>query len=297
MTSISAFVISFERDEYLLNTIAHIKAQISSSMRILIVDNSYSSRISSLCHSSLSNTVTIYSVGTNLGPAGAAKIGLEKLAAEDYDWIYWGDDDDPPTDPNTFERLLEIASLNPEAGVIGKVGGEFIPSRARTRVFSNEELIPITEADYVTGGKQMIVSSKLIKAGVLPNPDLFFGFEELDFCLRAKDAGFSILIDGEGILKARNRQGNSNPNYRWKGKSYGRVDQLNRQYYSLRNLLFILSSRGEWQGYSFLLFKTFGKMIFAFRHGFDYGIKFCKSQYLAISHERKRQLGQYVVFP
>ncbi|MEB2782431.1 glycosyltransferase [Algoriphagus sp. C2-6-M1] len=291
----SAFLITYERTIYINDTISSILSQSLVPIKILVLDNSFSKGImNALLEPS---KIDYCRIGKNLGPAGAAKIGLEKLTDEGFDWIYWGDDDDPPSDPKTFERLLEIASQNPTAGIIGKVGGRFIPSRARTRVFSNNELKPITEADYVTGGKQMIVSARLVKAGVLPNPELFFGFEELDFCLRAKDAGFSVLIDGAGILQARNQRGNTNPDYRWKGKSYGRTDQLNRQYYSLRNLLFILSSRREWIGYVFLLTKTLLKMLVSFRYGFQYGSKFSKSQFLALSHERSGRMGQYVVFP
>lgn len=294
--SLGAFVISFERNDYIISTLDNINSQTCSPFSIVVIDNSFSQSIYNVIHDSDFSNIEYLKIGLNLGPAGASKIGLEKLTSEGFDWIYWGDDDDPPTDPYTFERLLSIARENPNSGIIGKIGGKFIPNLARTRVCSNKELSSITDVDYITGGKQMIVSSKVIKAGILPNPDLFFGFEELDFCLRAKDAGFSILIDGEGVLKARNQNGNSKPDYRWKGKSYGKIDQLNRQYYSLRNLLFILFSRGEFFGYLFLLIKTIGKMIFSFRYGLDYGLKFCKCQILAISHQWRNKLGQYVVF-
>lgn len=295
--TLAAFVIAYERTEFVLGTIKNIFEQQPKPVKILIVDNSITDQVFSVVKACQDYQVSFFSLKENVGPAGAAKTGLQQLTDEGFDWIYWGDDDDPPTDPKTFERLLEIASENPKAGIVGKVGGKFIPSRARTRVFSNAELNPVTEADYVTGGKQMIVSAKLVKAGVLPNPKLFFGFEELDFCLRAKDAGFSVLIDGQAILEARSRNGNSDPSYRWRGNSYGRKDQLNRQYYSLRNLLYILNSRNEWLGYFFLLAKTIGKMVLSFRYGIGYGSNFCKSQALAVLHERRRRMGQYVVFP
>src|SRR5690606_27404982 len=123
-----------------------------SPSNILIVDNSLTDSVFNFVTLLSIDNLLLNRTGKNLGPAGAAKIGLEILTEEGYDWIYWGDDDDPPTDPKTFERLLDIASENPTAGIIGKVGGRFIPSRARTRVFANSELRPVTEADYVTGG-------------------------------------------------------------------------------------------------------------------------------------------------
>lgn len=292
-SSFACFIITFERTDFIIQTIQYILSQEFIPSKILIVDNSQSNLVSDLVKCTFSDSVEILQTGKNLGPAGAAKIGLEKLTEEGFDWIYWGDDDDPPSDPKIFQLLTDLGSQNSNVGIIGKIGGRFIPNRARTRVVSNNEIKRVTGVDYVTGGKHMLVSADVVKKGILPNPDLFFGFEELDFCLRVKDAGFSILIDGQGILDARLNNGNNESNYRWRGKSFGRHDQLNRQYYSLRNLLVILKSRNEWLGFNFLLVKSFAKMIMAFRYGVHYGVKFGKSQSIAILHAYKGKLGQY----
>lgn len=148
---LNSFVTTYERTEYVMSTVSDILSQSFPPLKIIVIDNSSSDSIRNLFLEADIPNLYLVSTNENLGPAGAAKIGLERLANEDCDWIYWGDDDDPPTDPKTFERLLEIASENPKAGIIGKVGGEFIPNRARTRVFSNRDLSAITEADYVTG--------------------------------------------------------------------------------------------------------------------------------------------------
>jgi GT2 family glycosyltransferase len=140
----------------------------------------------------------------------------------------------------------------------------------------------------------MIVSSAVVKAGILPNPKLFFGFEELEFCLRVKDAGFSILIDGLGILEERRRSGNLEANFRWKGKSMGVGCVVNRQYYSLRNMLFILWSRGEYIGYIFLLSKTFVKILVSPRYGFRYFREFSALQINAVFHHLKGRYGYYL---
>lgn len=287
----AAFLTTFKRIEYLEDWNKYILCQSLLPKKIIIVDNSSSKFIKRFGDK---YGFEYFKNLSNEGPAGAALFGLSKLSNEGFDWIYWGDDDDPPTDPRTFERLLEIASLFPNAGIIGKVGGKFIPNRARTRLFSNSELSPITEADYVTGGKQMIVSAKLVKAGVLPNPNLFFGFEELEFCLRVKDAGFSVLVDGQGIMDARRQSGNSNPDYRWRGKSIGDSSRINRQYYSVRNMLFILWSRGHYLGYLFYLTKSLVKIPFSIRYGFEYSYKFSKLTLTAIYHHWIGRYGQYI---
>ena len=289
--SISAFLISFNDLNNITNAINCIYNQTEKPTQFLIVDNSFSDTISSYCHN---NNINCYKVGFNSGPAGGASIALELLAKSNPNWIYWGDDGDPPVDPDTFKKLLEIAYENPSAGVIGKLGGKFISYRARTRVFGNSELSPIVEADYVTGGKQMIVSADVVKAGILPDPKLFFGFEELEFCLRVKDAGFKILVDGDGISEARHKAGNFDKTYRWKGKSMGDFSRVNRQYYSVRNMLYILWSRGHYFGYGFFLLKNLIKIPVSIRYGTSYFIKFSKLTLIAIYHQWIGRYGQYI---
>lgn len=292
--SFGVFLITYERTEFLRGTIFKILNQNVKISKILIVDNSESGNVKDLIQSLGNSNIFYVNTGSNLGPSGAANIGLKTLLYDGFEWIYWGDDDDPPTDPNTFERLFEIANENPDAGIIGKIGGKFLPNRAQTRVFQNSELIPIVEADYVTGGKQLIISSKVVNAGILPDPKLFFGFEELEFCLRVKDAGFSILVDGQGIMDARTKAGYLNKNYRWKGKSLGDVTRVNRHYYSVRNMLYILWSRKHYLGYLFFLSKSIAKIPFSIRYGRVYSLKFSKLTLTAIAHQWIGRYGQYI---
>lgn len=292
-----SFIITYERTQYLQNTINSILNQSIQPQRIYVIDNSLSSNIVELVKQFQFNfgiDIIFHKIGFNTGPAGASNFALQKMSKEGAEWIYWGDDDDPPTDPKTFERLLEIAMEYPNSGVVGKVGGKFFPNEARTRVFENSELLPIVEADYVTGGKQMIISAQVVKAGILPDSKLFFGFEELEFCLRVKDAGFSILVDGQGMIEGRSSAGNLDENYRWKGKSIGDISRINRQYYSVRNMLFILWSRKHYFGYLFFLSKSLVKIPFSIRYGLDYFLKFSKLTLTAIYHQWIGRYGQFI---
>lgn len=292
--SLACFIVTYERTDFILQTIQAIVNQDLKPSKILIVDNSESDGVQNLVRNCIDSQVEVIKIGNNLGPAGAAKIALEKLTQEGYKWIYWGDDDDPPLDPQIFSLLMEISTQKSNAGIVGKVGGRFIANRARTRVVLNREIKAVTEADYVTGGKHMMVSSEVIKSGILPNPNLFFGFEELEFCLRAKDAGFAILVDGQGILMARKKAGNTSSNYKWRGKSIGDLSRINRQYYSVRNMLYILWSRGEYLGYFYFLIKSLFKIPFSLKYGFYYFRKLSGLYCRAIFHHLIGRYGQYI---
>lgn len=277
---------TYERPREVGHTIEKLLAQTLPPEHILIVDNSFS-HDTELAVKELGNPkVEYYRVGFNSGPAGAAATGLSMLTAQGYEWIFWGDDDDPPPFADSLQHVFKIILIKPDdqIGVIGSLGGKLNRKTGRTLNYSNRELNDIVEADYIPGNKLLIVHSNVIRYGVLPTSKLFFGFEELDFCLKVHDAGFKILFDGRGILAQRISAGNTDPAYRWRGKSIGEQKKLWRQYYSTRNMLYILKSNALWIAVIFNLGRTVAKSIYGFRFGWDYGLKHFRIQWLAMFH-------------
>lgn len=284
----AAFIMTYERPAVLSNTIAKLLNQTYAPCKILIVDNSLTSTTRRLVAKLNNSRIEYINVGYNSGPAGAASIGLQILTEQGYDWIYWGDDDDPPKKDDTFELMFtSIDSLQKKTpdirlGIFGQIGGYFNGYTARMRNLYNKELGGIQEVDQIPGNKTMIINSKVVKAGVLPNAKLFFGFEELDFCLRVKKAGYVIMLDGDAWLKSRIELGKVNANYKWKGSHSGRVDLIWRQYYSGRNMLDILFKNKYYIGLLFFLIKLMAKSVYGFKFGSTYGLKNFKVQWLAI---------------
>jgi GT2 family glycosyltransferase len=197
--------------------------------------------------------------------------------AEGYDWIYWGDDDDPPLFHDTFEKLLNACKVNPEKiGILGAVGHHFLKRSGEIKrmpevelqhaIDSKLEFIPV---DSVAGNQSMIVNAEVVRKGVLPNEALFFGFEELDFCLKVKEAGFEIMVSTE--LFVRSRQAHQRVGYRLPFYIPSELNKLHRQYYSTRNLLLILKRNGLYIPFLYQIVKAIGKLIYGFRFGLVYG--------------------------
>jgi GT2 family glycosyltransferase len=288
---LAAFIMTYERPEILADTIGKILSQTYPPQEILIVDNSSSDKTQKMCESLGDDRVTYHKMGYNAGPAGAAYFGLKTLADKDYDWIFWGDDDDPPSNSNVFRELVVVAESTENAGIVGGLGGKFIKNRARTINFCNKELQGIMDADYVAGGQMMIVNSSIVRKGILPTQKLFFGFEELDFCLKVKEKGFRIVFDAEKIKKARILRGDSHPAYKWKGKSFGKKELVWRQYYSIRNMLYILLSRKLYLAYVGFFIKSLLKIPFSFKYGNDYGKKVFQVYSKAFRHHLNGRYG------
>jgi GT2 family glycosyltransferase len=226
----------------------------------------------------------------NAGPAGAAAKGLELCAAEEADWIYWGDDNDPPFRADCFERLLKISEFNPFCGVLGAVGQFFdnkkgVINRVQTRLLEKKDWI---EVDYIAGGMCMLVNREVAKAGIAPDPNLFFGFEELDFCLKVSQNGYSLVVDSFLFLEAREMWGR----LEFERPAYQQKKNLIREYYSLRNLLYISEVFSLPIMKRNLYFKWFLKAIYGFRYGFRYGWKNMKMISLAFWHYFRRVMGR-----
>lgn len=273
--SFSAFIITYERPEILKKTVQKILEQTFPPEKILIIDNSKTALTQEVVASLNNLPIEYYRMGYNAGPAGAAKIGLSRLAAEGYEWIYWGDDDNPPDFDTAFESLLEIpqSHTNLSIGVLGAVGQFF--NRSTGNIIRVEDSAiktsNIIEVDSIAGGMSMIVNSEVIKRDVLPEASLFFGFEELDFCLKVKKAGFKLVVSSELFLKSRtkyNRITFRPPLYAV--KSY---EGLSRQYYSIRNSLWILKWHNLYSAFFYQLMKAIIKCGIGFRYGFRYGLK------------------------
>ena len=119
----AAFVMTYERPEVLLKTIQSLREQTFPPEKILIIDNSISKTTELLLNKHQLSNLEYFRVGYNSGPAGASKIGLNKLTELGYDWIYWGDDDDPPRNNLVFEHLFngikELQDKGVNLGIFG----------------------------------------------------------------------------------------------------------------------------------------------------------------------------------
>lgn len=288
---------TFERPTEVREMILKLKEQSVSPDKILIVDNSASLDTQLLVEDIGDPAIHYFRVGMNSGPAGAAHFGLKILASEGFDWIYWGDDDDPPRNPNDFKILFEVLrranSSYERIGIVGKAGGKFNKLTGRTSSFRNRELKDgIMEADFVPGNNISIINGSMINEGIQPNQKLFFGFEELDFCLKVKRAGYRIIFDSAAFLERRKSSGRGHPDYKWKGQSIGMHDKLWRQYYSTRNMLNILTVNHLWIALAFNILRNIVKSAYGFRYGLGYGVKNAKIQWLAIIHFAVNRFGK-----
>ncbi|GGZ12826.1 hypothetical protein GCM10007049_00660 [Echinicola pacifica] len=290
-SGVGGFIITFDRADTLIETINSVLKQTICFKVLWIIDNGDSPKVLQLLESVQNKIIKYHQVGYNAGPAGAARIGLELCYKDNLEWIYWGDDDDPPLFKDTIEKLIQTASNYPLPGIIGAVGHFFDPYTGKIIRTNNDQLD--TEGglivDSIAGNMTMIVHSNVIEKGVLPDDDLFFGFEELDFCLRVKKLGFDILVDKK-IFK-RHREFFNRTDVKIKIYKKKPIDKLWREYYSTRNLLYISRKNHFFIMKLSVLLKSVFKIIYGFRYGFKYGFRNSKMISYGILHFFVRKMG------
>ena len=128
---------TFERPEILLKSIRNLQSQTFPPEYILIVDNSASYDTQNALKEFISPSLEYYRVGYNSGPAGGASMGLIKVAEKGYQWIYWGDDDNPPRNPQVFQdlfsRIRKLEEQQVNLGIYGGKGGTINKLTGRIR--------------------------------------------------------------------------------------------------------------------------------------------------------------------
>lgn len=266
----AAFIMTYERPSTLCATVDKLLNQSLPPEKILIVDNSLSNSTEVAIGALDDPRIEYFRVGYNSGPSGAAAIGLTKLTEEGFEWIYWGDDDDPPKFDDSIELVMKSASETEQVGIVGAVGSHFNWSSGILKRLDDEELKGVVPVDVIAGGMVMIVNAAVIANGVLPDERFFFGFEELDFCSRTKSAGFKVVINGE--LAFRYRQSADRLNIRdkkdrYKGWKFNKSkSSLWREYYSIRNFCFMMLYKYKKPRIVFiLLLRVIYKMIMGFQ--------------------------------
>ncbi len=138
----------------------------------------------------------------NLGPAGGFHRGiLEAFADPATRWAYLCEDDITLAGlPNgRLGDLLERIAAYPATAPVGAVcafGRMVVGRSGHTRNVVPRRGLPgeLAPVDLTMWGATLL-SRRVVEAGVLPDPELFFGFEDFDFFSSMRAAGFSLLVD------------------------------------------------------------------------------------------------------
>jgi len=187
-------------------------ATLPSSVEVIVVDNG--SMDGTLDHLRNIDNIKLIENGENLGYGKAVNIGIKN--AQDGADIILLNNDVELIEPDWLNKLFEHASHYPEHGVIGvkivqengllQHCGAYLPLDTwwGQQVAGNEEDIGqysgIFECESVVFACAYIKHQVFQAIGYL-DERFFAYFEDTDFCLRAKQAGYKVALNGDIKIK------------------------------------------------------------------------------------------------
>lgn len=194
--------------------------------------------------------ITVIEIGENLGYAGGNNIGIKHALKQGSDYI-WLLNDDIIVSQHSLSTLIDVAKMWSNVGFLGpKVYIQEKPKHILTAgVLVNKQFYShhrgigeldqgqyneVTEIDSLSGCS-LLVSRKLIEDIGLLDENFFAYHEEIDWCYRARLAGYKTLFVPQAMVW--------HPDTRSRDMTSARV-----MYYMSRNrLLFLRKHHVGWQ--------------------------------------------------
>ncbi len=203
-------MVTFNGGAWLANSLDSLRYQIYPSMDVVVVDNGSETEAAPTVSRHARNAEVVWS-DRNLGFGAAANAGLEsssRTSAADY-FLFMHDD--VVLDPDAVNMLVE-AAISTGAGVVGAKGLDWDRPEVLVEVgmSADQFCIPysgleegeidqgqhenLTETLFVTNACMLVSRQLAERCGLWDGAYFAFG-EDLDLCLRARLAGFKVMVE------------------------------------------------------------------------------------------------------
>jgi GT2 family glycosyltransferase len=160
--------------------------------------------------------IRVFKNGKNLGFTGGNNVGLRDALARGTDYLLLLNNDTIVA-PNFLNELMRVTEREPAAGLanpkilycepadrIWYAGGAYkrgwsFAKHFGVRRIDKGQYDQAREVTFVTGCALLVKAAIAEKIGILDDT-LFLGFEDLDWCVRARDAGFKAYYVPSAVI-------------------------------------------------------------------------------------------------
>lgn len=196
----------------------------------------------------------------NLGFSGGNNLGIRKAIEQGFSHVLLLNND-TEVEPDFLGELIRAANKYPDAGIIQPLilflhnpreiwsaGGKWIPAFSRSLTLGDREpladyRIKSPSLDWATGCAMLVSVPAIEKAGLL-NEQFFVYFEDVEWSLRIRKAGFSIYLEEQS--KIYHEAGASSKKQHAEGTLSPKVF-----YYHVRNQFLLIRTLEKNKGLSF----------------------------------------------
>ncbi|GAB2885214.1 glycosyltransferase family 2 protein [Nocardioides pacificus] len=246
--SIAVVIVTFNRAELLGRMLDGLAAQTRMPDAVHVIDNASSDDTRAVLASRSDLPLVVTHSEGNLGGAGGFHLGVQQAYEAGHDRIWLMDDDVVPA-PDCLEVLLRqdapcLAAVREDLSgrLVEKAAVHFDlrnplavrPKRATVdSAYADRAAMPATLAIENVAFEGFLVHRRVIDAIGLPDPSFFIFYDDVDFAVRARRAGFDVLAVRDAVLVRQLDFDQQHSLDTWKG------------FYMFRNLFVVHFRYGE----------------------------------------------------
>jgi GT2 family glycosyltransferase len=205
---ITAVVVTHNRKALLMRCLSAIAAQNQRPSEILIVDNASTDGTLELLRCEgwlLRKDVEILELHNNTGGAGGFAAGLQHAINRSADWIWMMDDDAEPHPAALEELMLEADNPNHVFGSLATNDKD--TSWLTTLLTPPIGVVELADSIPVRATVQslpflgFLIHRELVRRIGLPDTGFFIAADDIEYCLRAQQAGADIIVAGRSRIE------------------------------------------------------------------------------------------------
>ncbi|WP_278259055.1 glycosyltransferase [Nocardioides convexus] len=212
---VAVVVVTYNRADLLERMLAGLAALDRAPDAVLVVNNASTDHTRDVLEGSTLPGLVAIHASDNLGGAGGFHLGLKTAYEQGYD-VMWLMDDDVVPAPDCLTRLLGaegsclIAVREDLTGaLVEKAALRFdlrnpLAIRPKTAsidsAYSSRAEMPATVAVENVAFEGFLVRREVVDAIGLPDPSYFIFYDDVDYAIRARRAGFAIHAVRDAVL-------------------------------------------------------------------------------------------------
>jgi rhamnopyranosyl-N-acetylglucosaminyl-diphospho-decaprenol beta-1,3/1,4-galactofuranosyltransferase len=203
-TRVAAVLVTFNRNAALAETLRAAGEQTRPTERVYVVDNAGDDATAELLRTEFPDVIHLRMV-ENLGPSGGLARGIEAAWGDGFDAFWLMDDDSPPW-PDALATLIVAAERgSARTGIVGCHGGTVRFGLVR-HVHNPQDLSDRRVADGLFAMDFVLLDGSLVFRRVvdaigLPPVEYFSMMEDVEYPLRARRAGFEVLVVDHDLMR------------------------------------------------------------------------------------------------
>ena len=210
---VAVVILNWNRRENVLDCLKHIYQMDYPLYQVILVDNASTDGSVAAVRKAFPDVVLVEN-DKNYGAPEGKNIGLRKALETEMDIVYMVDNDIVVAE-DSLTRLMEVLDEVPDSGIVGakmydyskpdillSAGGiiDFTENVSRGRGDREKDtgqFDATEEVDYLWGGAMIATREVLEKVGLFETDYLGYWFEDSDFSVRVRNAGYKVMFCGK----------------------------------------------------------------------------------------------------